>query len=283
MPAGLNLNINQTVFKKSIDISNNALNKLRKDIYKELPSIFRVSGIKLVGKVADITPPMKGSVPDANLKHDVFNIFKDLKSLPFKQLVLTKQWKAVSLYDFNFDNQNLKNSYATGDYEAIYKAFSRNGETADGSIPLNVKAVESATSALHQSARKRINGGRGGWDRKTVYHVSRNYQESVNAVLEDAKKKIGSMIGGWAKCAKRLNGVLTNVPDSYASRGRGTIMFSGSPDKSLTLTIRNELGDFNGYLSQQKSGEVVAIMNTISNNCLDEIAKMLIKFGDKLK
>lgn len=269
--------LDEPLLKKTLKQSMDTLEKFRKQMDRDLVLIMRNEAGIVSAKAALETPPLKNGRLEAekNIKDDINAIFSPLETIPFGELVLAKQWPAVTAYNFEFKSKRLQKAYDDGNWEVIHKAFARGGMgdwmPYDGK---DINIIGSPNTKYHKMGRDkygRLNGRK--------FHVvgplgaAQSKIDDYTAIAVDA---IGSMAGGWVRCYVQLGGTGYDLPTGYAKKGKGYSHTKWwGPEK--VVTIRNDLGNFGGYIDQRKT-RFASFLELANEN----IAKRNIQNGKRL-
>lgn len=243
--------VDKQLFHSSINTSINTLKEFQRLQNEDLIKILRQEAGWAAAKFAEATPPLNGKgITEAkrDIDVDVNYIFKPLESIPFGDLVMAKQWPAVTAYNFNFKNPSLAKAYADGKYEYLFNAFSRSGknEARQG----DVIVVNAPNHVLHKSARTKT--GQLNGKQFFVKGKMSDARAKIAAYADKAKELVGLMAAGWVKCYKQLKGTGYTFPSGLEGKGKGGTKTQWW-GKDKFVEIRNDLGNFGGYINQNST------------------------------
>lgn len=248
------LELDEALLNKTIKESLATMEEFEKQRNRDLVAIMRHEAGNMAGEMALATPPLNGSANEAkkNIAEDINMIFRPLEEIPFAELVLAKQWPAVTAYNFKFESESLRKAYDDGNWEIITKAFENGGmggEFSAYSGP-DIDVISSPNTKFHKMGRDK--DGRLNRRRFHVAGAKDTAQRKIDDYAIVAAQAIGQMAGGWVKCYMQLNGTGYALPTDYAKKGKGyTKTKWWGEDKEVV--IQNDLGNFGGYITQRSA------------------------------
>jgi hypothetical protein len=248
------LDVDWQELQRSVDLSIRTMNEFLKQRDYDLVKIMRNEASIVAAKAALATPPLNGGGNKEavdNIEKDVHYIFQPLENIPFAELVLARQWPAVTAYDFQFKSKRLQKAYEEGNWEVVHKAFAKGGmgdwSAYDGP---DIKVVSNPNTNLHKMGR-----GKDGKLNGRQFHISgakASAMDKIKNYAAEAAKAIGKMAGGWVACYIKLDGRGFNIPLDYASKGKGTVKTKWwGVDKFVEM--KNEVGNFGGFINQRSA------------------------------
>lgn len=270
--------LDEELLNKTIQQSLNTLEKFDKQRERDLVLILRNESGNIAAQAALATPPLNGtSKKDAeeNIKSDINLIFRPLEDIPFAELVLAKQWPAVTAYNFEFKSDGLRKAYEDGNWEKIYDAFYKNGQSTWSAYSgPDINLVKTPSSKFHKMGRDK--DGRLNKRRFHVTGTRDDAQAKIDEYVHFAASAIGQMAGGWVSCYVKLEGTGYSLPLDYATKGKGYVKTKWwGEDKEVE--IRNNLGNFGGFIDQRR-----AKFNAIVDSAALRVQKRHVQNTNKL-
>lgn len=255
------IQVDEGALRNSTENARHQLMVFQHSMKEAIPNIMREEGAQLANKLAEMTPPNNmGGKPggERRLQSEINTIFKPLHNWTFGSLVMAKNWQAVEAYEFEFENENLADAYSSGNYEAIYEAFARNGHEATSE---NYEMIANPNTGAHKSAR----GSDGRSTDKRYWVTGKDARAKIDAYYQASTQAIGKMCGGWIQACIQLGGQPTvNTALMKAGVGRGSVQSMG--DCNYNLVIENEHGNFDNYASRN-TGMKQAQMESTEKIC----------------
>lgn len=272
------LELDYALLEKTIKESLKTFEEFEKQRDRDLVLIMRHEAGNMSGEMAMATPPLNGGKRNAekNISEDVNMIFKPLEDIPFAELVLAKEWPAVTAYNFKFESKALAKAYDAGNWDVITKAFQNGGMGGEFS-PYNgpdINVISNPNTKFHKMGR-----GQNGKLNKKRFHVTGS-KDSAQGKIDDyaaaAAAAIGSMAGGWVKCYLQLNGTGYSLPIDYAKKGKGYTRTKWWGENK-EITIQNDLGNFGGFIDQRSSK-----FKGIVDSAMERVQKRHVQNSNKL-
>ena len=188
-----------------------------------------------------------------NILNDVHKIFKPITQLPFSTVLETKNWEAISAYNFKFKNLELKKALDAGKIDIVALAFKRKAMLtglAPTLYPTGTQWTSFPKRDFHQGNRG--SDGRVPNGTNVAYVPNRLV---VNQYAAMVAQSIGKMVGGWYVALKTLGKSYPAIlrtgytaTNPYPSEGVGRA-FGGVSGQRAQWTAENEYGDTHGILS----------------------------------
>lgn len=234
------------------------INALNAALVPQIENLMRNHMGNLIRKVIAATPPYashggvgtggqaKGlATGTKNIRSDLKKVFSTVRSVPFRQLVMNRDWEAMAAYGMQFKNPALEQAFRDKKIGPLEQAFTRKYATM-----ANIDAYIQETDMSQVYARYRKNGV---LKPPTAQKFLVKNKGVIDNRARDMARGIGKMVGGWHMAAAQLK-----IPGIGKSPLPGLAAGSGemksSVDRSggkFSITATNAYGDFANILSSK--------------------------------